>query len=1007
MSQRKKAIVSGGKSPSTELMKISTKRAFLTGGAVQDFSTNVENIREISRKLNYDICNGEPSIRRNLFNYSENFTQSVWLKVNSTITSGAETAPDGLMSGSILQQNGTAVSFSRRLSTNVVLNGPYTLSVYAKKKDFDGIIVGLFSGFSAAFNLVSGTIISTTVGSTSTIEDAGNGWWRCSVSGIASGVTRTDIVLSDASGNFVFNDTNTFGNYIWGAQLETGLTPTKYQYTNGSYFDFMSPASFIYVPSICGESRVYGEQHNPRNLTNFSDEFENSFWVKANSTIVPNSTAIFAPNGSLTADKFNETAVNNQHRLESSASQTRAVGDVTTYSIYAKAAERSNIAISIDEAGISFPIGTMDLTGGTISALQTFNPTINYVGDGWYRGSITVTTVNPGATKYRLLITLPDGSLSYTGVTNTGVYIWGAQIENGPYLTPYQKISNAGDGILDLQFTRATSATRTNKQGIVFNSSYNLFTQSEVFDNAAWAKTNMTVTANQTLSPTNVLSADKIVSSNGFGGVLNFSFTINSGQTYTLSVYAKKEGFNFVALSLSSAFFPTSNRIAIFDLDNGIVGSASQANTNATIVDVGDGWFRCSITLTAIVTGTGVVVAIGDRPSNNLASVGDGVNGVYVWGAQFTRGVEYIDAPYQRSTTRLNVPRLDYSRLITEASFLLEPARTNLLLQSETFINASWTKLNCTTTASGAIAPNGLLIATRVTDSTSNTGKNVRQLLSGQPAIQTYSGSIYVKQGGITTCSLGLSDNVANASYIHFDLTNGNVINTITTGTGFTNFNYSTTLLPNGYVYAKINGTKISSSTNILFDIPLKDGIYSGTGTDSIYLWGAQLEVGNNSTTYIPTTTAAVARNAETSFTDLFNNARLDQNNFTLFVEGYLYDNVPTNLMVALSNTNSTGSRGTDIGFFDGIRATYANGGVVTSDSSNLPINSTFKFIITRNGTSVRFYRNGSQIWTNQSVPVSNYRYLVMNNGGSTYSIDKVLLFKRTFTDAECILLTT
>ena len=140
---------------------------------------------------------------------------------------------------------------------------------------------------------------------------------------------------------------------------------------------------------------------------------------------------------------------------------------------------------------------------------------------------------------------------------------------------------------------------------------------------------------------------------------------------------------------------------------------------------------------------------------------------------------------------------------------------------------------------------------------------------------------------------------------------------------------------------------------------------------------------------------------------DLWNNSVLNANNFTLFVEGYLFNAVATNLMVGLSDTSATGARANDIGFFEGIRATFTNASAVSSFSTNLANNSAYKFAIQRSGTTVKFYLNGFQIWTTQTVPVVDYRYLVVNNGGSTFAVDKIALFNRTLTDVECQTLTT
>ena len=55
----------------------------------------------------------------------------------------------------------------------------------------------------------------------------------------------------------------------------------------------------------------------------------------------------------------------------------------------------------------------------------------------------------------------------------------------------------------------------------------------------------------------------------------------------------------------------------------------------------------------------------------------------YIWGAQLNEGSTAL--PYQKTETRLNIPRLDYSNG-TCPSLLVEPQRTNRLIYSEQLI---------------------------------------------------------------------------------------------------------------------------------------------------------------------------------------------------------------------------------------------------------------------------------------------------------------------------------
>jgi hypothetical protein len=72
----------------------------------------------------------------------------------------------------------------------------------------------------------------------------------------------------------------------------------------------------------------------------------------------------------------------------------------------------------------------------------------------------------------------------------------------------YSVIPSDGSG--DFTFTRATTATRVNSDGLVELVPYNLLEQSETFDNAIWTKTTTTVVANAETAPNGTITADTL-----------------------------------------------------------------------------------------------------------------------------------------------------------------------------------------------------------------------------------------------------------------------------------------------------------------------------------------------------------------------------------------------------------------------------------------------------------------------------------------------------------------
>ena len=123
----------------------------------------------------------------------------------------------------------------------------------------------------------------------------------------------------------------------------------------------------------------------------------------------------------------------------------------------------------------------------------------------------------------------------------------------------------------------------------------------------------------------------------------------NTAGPYTFSTYIKGGlGRDFATLFIYNT---TDGNVAgaVFDIVNGDINqSALVAGTSFGIVSAGNGWYRCYVTGNATVSGSGVFVS----PYNAAyAYAGDVTKGIYMWGAQLTRGdlQPYVAGYYDRS----------------------------------------------------------------------------------------------------------------------------------------------------------------------------------------------------------------------------------------------------------------------------------------------------------------------------------------------------------------------
>jgi hypothetical protein len=408
-----------------------------------------------------------------------------------------------------------------------------------------------------------------------------------------------------------------------------------------------------------------------------------------------------------------------------------------------------------------------------------------------------------------------------------------------------------------LSVTRATTATRVNSAGLVELVPYNSVPFSQEFNNGVWSYYLSTITPNSTIAPDGTTSADTIAIS-GTNGSTYQSTSLGEG-TYTISAYFKKINEDNVYMDCGiGGYFGAS-----FNLTTEVITPFGGA-FNFNMEDVGNGWFRCSVQ--GYANGSG---------GYGFGVYASGGQSAYIWGAQLNEGTI---KPYQKTETRLNIPRLDYSNG-TCPSLLVEPQRTNLLWYSEQFDNATyWSPFNATITGNTAISPSGTNTADTLT-SNAVTGGDVYRLITLNG---TYTTSAFFKSGNASIARIAYS----NGNTANFNLSNGTY--TISGGTSA-----SIEDAGNGWWRCTFT-TTITSGALVAYGV-------DGASGNFVYLWGAQLEVGTYATSYIPTTSASVTRNADViSKTGI--SSLIGQTEGTLFVDVYRpTSNSPFIFMIANS----------------------------------------------------------------------------------------------------------
>lgn len=414
------------------------------------------------------------------------------------------------------------------------------------------------------------------------------------------------------------------------------------------------------------------------------------------------------------------------------------------------------------------------------------------------------------------------------------------------------------DGSGDLSVVRATTATRVNSAGLIEEAPYNLVSYSEQFNNGYWGKFNSTIIANNTISPNGTLTADKLNASvsNLVHGIEKSPIT-GTNQTVTWSVFAKAGEYNFCGLS------DNVTGQVIFNLITGENTFATPGLIANNSIYCGNGWWRLSVTFT-VTTARGVTININTNGTvaGGIFS-GTGTSGIYVWGGQLEVGANAKE--YFPTTDRLNVPRLDYTNS-TCPSILVEPQRTNLCLRSNDLTNAYYSMAGATIAQSSTDFLNGEK-AFLFSETTANsehfiaTTSTISQLIG-----TTYTYSCYLKKGsGSAAPDIVRLRAFWGENYANFNISTGQVLSTSSQLTSA-----SITPISNGYYRCSITWVGVTTGSTYVgvYFINNTNNLngtvsYVGNVNANVFVAGWQYETGANATSYIPTTTATVTRNAD------------------------------------------------------------------------------------------------------------------------------------------------
>lgn len=597
-------------------------------------------------------------------------------------------------------------------------------------------------------------------------------------------------------------------------------------------------------------------------------------WPRTRVTLIQN--AEVSPDGKLNAVKLVPSTVADWHYTSCPLFPVVA-GTAYTQTIYAKAGEYPRVRVGFMDTNVFSGVATFDLLTGVRVGGNT--GAITPVGNGWFRITLTLTArltsnsslsvnpVKPGET---------DANTAGDGVS--GIYIWGGQVETAPVASSYVPS-------VETFTSRSSAATYFNKDGLLMvagvdvprsdayayspsgtltpigllleSNSTNLLRDSNHFKGVIWIRASgVTLTNDETLAPDGTMATRVDLAGVDAHNINQPLPTPLAAVPHTLSIWVKARvgAFNF-----QMAYY-----------GDGISQVASSIVPKAE-------WTRHTFTFTPV----NAAVA---SPHIRLVGFANGLPGdsCYIFGAQLETGTvsTYIPSPptftgrataasfFDKTgvmrTAPANVPRDNaYSDGGLPIGLLLENSATNLITETSSFENLPWGKQSTAAAVSGLVSPTGedFFRLLTITGSAGTPALNI--LLSSVAPAAILTQSFYVKAGSTDKCSLRFYDAAGEGGRATFDLTTGVVQAT----SGSVLVSADIVRVGKGIYRVSMTANYTTRSRAGLYAYLIPDFNAPALGK-SIYAWGAQIEVGAVTTSYIASKATFTSRASTATYLD-------------------------------------------------------------------------------------------------------------------------------------------
>jgi hypothetical protein len=492
-----------------------------------------------------------------------------------------------------------------------------------------------------------------------------------------------------------------------------------------------------------------------------------------------------------------------------------------------------------------------------------------------------------------------------------------------PVRSSLQFLPNRGNVAKNVvSFSRASKATRFNKfkkieevandvprldydpftgelKGLLIEEGRtNLIVDSE-FNTDAWVTSQATLIPRKLNLLSNEVTAGYLQenTANDEHGVEDVQSGLTIGLTYTVSVYFKGVNNRGIAIredvnDNAAIAFRTNQKDFAEDKAGSLVDYGYE--------ELADNIFRVWMAFTADSTSARMEFRTTNSNSHNKTYAGDGVSGIYLWGAQLEEGsfptsyiptiptftsrattARYTDANGVLQTASIDEARDNHHVYIdgqyVPTGLLMEASATNEQTFSAGF--SAWGQSGCSLVSNVANAPDGVLTADQVVENTGNSVHRMRRNVA-LDGVSDYVASVFVKSNGRNVRLLEDRNEGASIRFEFDTETITPLVSTDLNGYGFEKYT-------DGWyrVWMAFTSTYVGDNQFHIGCVDGADPTYLGDGSSGIYLYGAQVELGYYPTSYIETSGSAVTRSA-----DVYTTATATRSADTPFISGSILD---------------------------------------------------------------------------------------------------------------------